>query len=80
MTQFTNQPKLNIMRTLIFNFLLVFFISTYSIIAVSQNLEISGGGIILLPEDAVVTGSLAIGTTPVSIYVSGNYAYITDFG
>lgn len=43
-------------------------------------LDLDGGDLFQSPGDPVLVASLALGTTPGSVMVSGRYAYVTDSG
>lgn len=48
------------------------------IIQGTGGLVLDGNNLDQLPGDPILTGSLAIGATPTSVYVSGRYAYVVD--
>ncbi len=51
-----------------------------TITADSGPVAIDGGSLLQTPGDPVLVGSLGIGTSPQSIFVSGRYAYVVDEG
>jgi len=50
------------------------------IIEGTGGLVLDGNDLDQFPGDPVLTGSLAIGGAPLSVYVSGRYAYVVDSG
>ncbi len=43
-----------------------------------EQLQIAGGNLLQTPGNPTLAGSLGIGTNPLSVYVSGRYAYVVD--